>query len=181
MDKAAAMGVNPRKKLLTAEEKIKLASVVLQNDTRLQPLINEWQTSKTPGPLEKDFQKELRNLALASLNTAVDDKGKHIMPDLFFHRGMLYMDMDSLTKAKSELQTSIAEAGRINFDDTKNEVLVNCHFNLGVLTWKQGNYEEALQWMKMVEEEQTRIGRQWFPAATEYRKQLETMIASKPK
>jgi hypothetical protein len=91
---------------------------------------------------------------------------------------MLYLDFDSLARAKTEFQLSVAEAERMNFADTKNEVLVNCHFNLGVLTWKQGNYQEALQWMTMVEEEQARYGRQWFPNATEYRKQLETILAS---
>jgi hypothetical protein len=178
MDKAAAIGKNARKKLLTPEEKEKLASAVWQHDPRLSGLINEWKTVKAPGPVELEFQKELRNLALQSFNRAAENKRNQIIPELFFHRGMLYLDFDSLARAKTEFQLSVAEAERMNFADTKNEVLVNCHFNLGVLTWKQGNYQEALQWMTMVEEEQARYGRQWFPNATEYRKQLETILAS---
>src|SRR5258708_10378445 len=100
------------------------------------------------------------------------------MADLYFHRGMLKLDMRDLPGAKKEFMDGIDEASRLTYSEGQEEVLVNCHYNLGIAEWLQGNYREALPWVKLAEEEQNKFGATWFSDLTENRKRLEAIIAS---
>ena len=100
------------------------------------------------------------------------------MPDFYFHRGLLQLDRHNLSGARKEFMTAIDEAGRLGFAETQQNVLVNCHSSLGILAWTEGNYKEALQWIKMAEEEQIRFGANWIPELTANRKKLEEIIAT---
>jgi len=75
---------------------------------------------------------------------------------------------------------AIDEANRVGFAETQQNVLVNCHSNLGILAWTEGNYREALKWLKLAEEEQNRFGANWVKDLTTNRKRLEEIIASLP-
>jgi tetratricopeptide (TPR) repeat protein len=178
MDKAARLGKTPRKTPLSEEERQNLASVVWLNDPRLPALLSEWRSGQRGGPSDKIFQNHLRKLALDAFDQALSKKGRHIMPDLYFHYGLLLLDQGNLPEAKKEFLAAIDEASRSGFVEGKQETLVNSHYNLGVLTWTQGNYEEALHWLKLGEEEQIRFGGNWIPDITQSRKRLETIIAS---
>jgi hypothetical protein len=177
MNAAAQLGTATRKAPLTIEEKKQLASAVWEHDPQLPALLAEWNSGQKDGALEKSFQSQLRKLALRSLDQALQKKGNHIMPDLYFHRGLLFLDSGNLSEARKEFLDAIDEASRSTFTEGRQETLVNSHYNLGVLTWGQANYEEALTWIKLAEEEQIRFGGNWVKDITESRKRLEGIIA----
>ena len=62
--------------------------------------------------------------------------------------------------------------------ETRQEFLVRSHNALGILAWRESQYTEAMRWLTMAEEEQTRAGGNWVPDLTANRKRLEGIIAS---
>lgn len=181
MDKAATFGIKRRKAPLPLEDEKKFASLVWENDPKLPDLLNELNTNKHNGPVEEEFKKYLQTLALNDLDEAVKRKGKNIMGEMFFHRGMLKIDMGDLQGAKKEFLSAITEVSRSNYEGGQQEVLVNCHYNLAIAEWTLGNYKEALPWIKLAEDEQNKFGQVWFSDLTDNRKKLEQIIASLPK
>ena len=179
MDNAARFGTGARKTPLSNEEATRLASKVWEHDPRLTSLLAEWDKGVHGGPVEKDFVNSLRGLAHNAYDEALARKGKHVMADFYFHRGMLFLDERKMKDAEREFMNGINEASRSTFTEGNQEVLVNCHYNLGVAYWTEGNYTEALKWMSLVEEEQARFGGNWFPDVSTYRQRLEQMIKAK--
>jgi hypothetical protein len=57
-------------------------------------------------------------------------------------------------------------------------MLVRSHNALGIIAWQEANLSEAMRWLKMAEEEQTRAGGNWVSDITANRKKLEGIIAS---
>ena len=180
MDNAARFGTGARKSPLSKEQAARLASTVWENDPRLPSLLAEWDKGAHGSPLEKEFVISLRARAHDAYDEAMARKGKHVMADFYFHRGMLFLDEGKMKDAEREFMNGINEASRSTFTEGNQEVLVNCHYNLGVAYWTEGNYTEALKWMSMVEEEQARFGGNWFPDVATYRQRLEQMIKARP-
>jgi hypothetical protein len=180
MDNAARFGIGARKTPLSKADATRLASRVWVHDPRLPSLLAEWDKGVHGGPLEKQFVSSLRGLAHNAYDEALARKGKHVMADFYFHRGMLFLDEGKVKDAEREFMNGINEASRSTFVEGNQEVLVNCHYNLGVAYWTEGNYKEALKWMSMVEEEQARFGGNWFPDVSTYRQRLEQMIKAGP-
>jgi len=178
LDKAAGFGAKRRKALLPEEEAKKYASLVWESDPRLPQLLTELSTNQHSGPVENIFKEYLLNKAKQYLDSAVAVKGNHITGELYFHRGMLFIDKGDMQSAKKEFLAAINEASRLSFSEGQQEVYVNCHYNLGIAEWTLGNYNEALKWIKLAEEEQNKFGGNWFPDLTENRKRLEAIIAS---
>ncbi|TMI78156.1 MAG: hypothetical protein E6H10_17665 [Bacteroidetes bacterium] len=182
MDHAAQFGSKARKAPPTKEEATRLAAKVWQDDPRLPALLSEWEKNSHDGNAEKAFVADLRKLAHAAYDQALATKGKHIMPDLFFHRGLLYLDEGKMTEAKEQFMKGIDEASRSSYTQGSQEVLLNCHFNLGVVYWAEQNYPEALKWMTMVRDERTRFGSNLFPDINTHIQRLQQMIqATMPK
>ena len=102
------------------------------------------------------------------------------MPDLYFHRGLLLLDRGELQGARKEFLAAVDEASRSGFAEGREEILVNSHNDLGIVAWTEGNYLEALRWLRLAEEEQTRFGGNWVPDLTANRQRLEAIIASLP-
>ncbi len=100
------------------------------------------------------------------------------MPDLYMRRGLLLLDQDDLQGARREFLAAVDEASRSTFTEGRQEVLVNTYSDLGIVAWRQTNYSEALHWLRLAEEEQTRSGSNWLPDLTANRKRLEAIIAS---
>ncbi len=178
MDKAASFGSKRRKEPLPVSDAEQFASVVWKNDSGLPGLMKELSTGQHNGQAENAFQKQLQIIALNYLNEALAKKGKHIMADLYFHRGMLKLDMNDPEGAKKEFLNGIDEASRLGYSEGQQEVLVNCHYNLGIVEWGLGNYQQALKWLSIAEEEQNRFGGTWFPDLSANRKRLEEFIVS---
>ena len=102
------------------------------------------------------------------------------MPDLYFHRGLILLDGGDLQGARKEFLTALDEASRSRFTEGREQIMVNSHNDLGIVAWREGDYREALRWLQLAEEEQTRFGGNWVPDLTENRKRLEVIIASLP-
>ena len=56
--------------------------------------------------------------------------------------------------------------------------LVTRHNALGMVAWRTGDYKDALHWLRLAEDEQTRFGGKWIPGLDATRKKLETMVGS---
>jgi hypothetical protein len=178
LDISAGLGKSARKPRPSDADLQRLASAIWKSDPKLPALLSEWSQGQRGGAIETEFQHHLRTLAQQGFDSAVSAKGKHILPDLYLRRGLLLLDQDDLQGARKELLAAVDESSRSNFTEGRQEVLVNIYNNLGIVAWRQTNYPEALHWLRLAEEEQTRSGSNWLPDLTANRKRLEAIIAS---
>jgi hypothetical protein len=178
LDIAAGLGKSPRKPRPSEADLRGLVSVIWESDPRFPALLSEWSQGQRGGPIETEFQHHLRTLAQQGFDSALSAKGRHILSDLYLRRGLLLLDQDDLQGARKEFLAGIDEARRSSFTEGRQEVLVNSYNNLGIIAWRQTNYSEALRWLRLAEEEQTRSGGNWLPDLTANRKRLEAIIAT---
>jgi hypothetical protein len=178
LDISAGLGKSARKPRPSEGDLRRLASLIWKSDSRLPALLSEWAQGQRGGPIEAEFQHYLRTLAQQGFDGALSTKGRHILPDLYLRRGLLLLDQDDLQGARSEFQAAVDEAGRSSFTEGRQEILVNSYNNLGIVAWRQTNYSEALHWLRLAEDEQTRSGGNWLPDLTANRKRLEAIIAT---
>jgi hypothetical protein len=178
LDISAGLGKSARKPRPSEAELQRLASAIWESDPRLPALLSEWSQGQRGGAIETEFQHHLRTLAQQGFDSALSAKGRHILSDLYLRRGLLLLDQDDLQKARGEFLAAVDEASRSSFTEGRQEVLVNSYNNLGIVAWRQTNYPEALRWLRLAEEEQTRAGSNWLPDLTANRKRLEAIIAS---
>jgi hypothetical protein len=178
LDISAGLGKSARKPRPSEADLQRLASVIWESDPRFPALLSEWSQGQRGGPIETEFQHHLRTLAQQGFDSALSAKGRHILPDLYLRRGLLLLDQDDLQGARGEFLAAVDEAARSSFTEGRQEVLVNSYNNLGIVAWRQTNYSEALHWLRLAEEEQTRSGSNWLPDLTANRKRLEAIIAS---
>ena len=101
------------------------------------------------------------------------------MPDLYFHRGLIFLDRGDQAGARKEFLAALDEAARSRFAEGREEIIVNSHNDLGILAWQAGDYPEALRWLRLAEEQQARFGGNWIPDLTANRERLEAIIASR--
>ena len=178
LDISAGLGKSARKPRPSETDLQRLASAIWKSDPRLPALLSEWSQGQRGGAIETEFQHHLRTLAQQGFDNALAAKGRHILPDLYMRRGLLLLDQDDLQGARREFLAAVDEASRSSFTEGRQEVLVNSYNNLGIVAWRQTNYPEALHWLRLAEEEQTRSGANWLPDLTANRKRLEAIIAS---
>ena len=177
VENARSFGTNRRKAPLSEEEAKNYASVVWKDDPRLPQLLAELSLNQHNGPVENAFKEYLQNKAAENFDEAVAKKGREVMADLFLVRGVLFADKGEMQSAKKEYVAGIDEASRLTYSEVQQEVLVSCHYNLGVAEWTLGHYKEALSWMRIAEEEQDKLGRTLIPELTVNRKKLEAFVA----
>jgi len=178
LDVSAGLGKSARKARPSEADLQRAASAIWKSDPRLPALLSEWSQGQRGGAIETEFQHHLRTLAQQGFDSALLAKGKHILPDLYLRWGLLLLDQDDLQGARREFLAAVDEASRSSFTEQRQEVLVNSYNNLGIVEWRQTNYSEALHWLRLAEEEQTRAGSNWLPDLTANRKRLEAIIAS---
>ena len=178
LDISAGLGKAARKPRPSETDLQRLASAIWKSDPRLPALLSEWSQGQRGGAIETEFQHHLRTLAQQGFDNALAAKGRHILADLYMRRGLLLLDQDDLQRAHREFLAAVDEASRSSFTEGRQEVLVNSYNNLGIVAWRQTNYPEALHWLRLAEEEQTRSGSNWLPDLTANRKRLEAIIAS---
>jgi len=180
LDISAGLGKSARKARPSEDDLKRLASAIWESDPRLPALLSEWSQGQRSGTIETEFQHHLRTLAQQALDSALSAKGKHILPDLYLRRGLLLLDQDDLQGARGEFLAAVDEASRSSFTEGRQEILVNSYNNLGIVAWRQTNYSEALHWLRLAEEEQTRAGGNWVPDLTVNRRRLQAIIATSP-
>jgi len=175
---AGRLGTKPRGAPLTEPDARRLASAVWAGDPRLPALFAEWAGGQHDGPLEKAFKAHLRTLAWDAFEQRVRTKGVTSMPNLYFQRGLILSDGNDLQGARKEFLAAAEEASRFPLAETRQEFLVRSHNALGIVAWNERQYPEAMGWLTMAEEEQTRAGGNWVPDVTANRKRLEGIIAA---
>jgi len=177
-DMAARLGKTQRGAPLPKGKAETLAAVVWAGDPRLPQLLSAWQQGQQGGPIEQEFKHHLRRLAWDAYEQRIRNKGVLALPNVYFRRGLILSDDDDKQGARKEFLAAAADAAKFPFAEWRNEMLVRSHNALGILAWQEQNFSEAMRWLKLADEEQTRAGGNWVPDLTANRKRLEGIIAS---
>lgn len=175
---ADGLGTKKRVEPLSQAEAVALAKLTWKDSAKLEPLLSEWQKGIKAGPLENEFKNSLLNLAWNYLEKARQTKGDRVLPELYFRRGLILLDKGDLTGAKKEILISLDEGSRHTYEDAKQGAMIRGHNALGILAWTEGNYPEAMKWLKQADAEQTRFGKNIVPELTANMKQLEKIMGS---
>src|SRR5438094_237777 len=83
------------------------------------------------------------------------------LPILYYRGGLILSDGNALQGARKEFLAAAEEASRFPLAETRQEFLVRSHNALGIVAWQEKNFSEAMRWLTMAEEEQTRAGGNW--------------------
>ena len=175
---ADRLGAKPQPSRLPDDQARRVASVVWAGDSRLPNLLSEWSAGQHDGPLEKAFQDELRTLGWNAFERSLSVKGTHVMPGLYYNRGLILISRGDLEAARKEFLAAINEASRESFAPVREQITVYSHSQLGAIAVREGDYGEALRWYRLAEEEQLRFGGNWVPDLSATRKKLETITGS---
>ena len=177
-DMAGRLGKTQRGAPLSKEKAEALATAVWAGDPRLQQLLSEWQQGQQGGPIEQEFKHHLRRLAYDAYDQRIRNKGTLSLPNVYFRRGMILMDDGDKQGARKEFLAAADDAAKFPFAEWRNEMLVRSYNALGIIAWQERNFPEAMSWLTMAEEEQTRAGGNWVPDLTANRKRLEGIMGS---
>ena len=91
---------------------------------------------------------------------------------------MILTDDGDKQGERKEFLAAADEAAKFPFAEWRNEMLVRSHNALGIIAWQEGNFSEAMRWLKLADEEQIRAGGNWVPDLTANRKRLEGIMGS---
>ena len=174
---AGTLGTNPRGTPFSNEEAKRIASAIWAENPKLPNLFSEWDAGKRGGPIEKEFQNYLWIQTSENFELALQTRGSHVFPLLYYRRGVLNLDRGDLPAARKEFLAALEEVLLSTVEDTRKEITVSSHNALGVIAWKEGNYKEALKWYKLTEEEQARFNGNWIPDITTKRQRMENALA----
>ena len=177
-DMAGRLGKRQRGAPLPKGEAERLVAAVWAGDSRLPQLLSEWQQGQQGGPIEQEFKHHLRRLAYDAYEQRIRNKGVLSLPNVYFRRGLILSDDGDKQGAQKEFLAAADDAAKFPFAEWRNEMLVRSHNALGVLAWQEQNFSEAMRWLKLADEEQTRAGGNWVPDLTANRKKLEGIIAA---
>src|SRR4030095_3520155 len=163
---------------LPKEELQRLASIILKNDPRLAKLNEELSAGRRTASTEKEFKNQALSLAWDAFEKTVQNKEDRVMPGLFYNRGLILLERNDLDGARKEFLAGVNEASKEGFAPVRNEITVYCYTNLGIISWRETNYQESLKWFRLAEQQQNIAGINWMPTISQTRKQLEAIIAS---
>ena len=163
---------------LPKEELQRLASIIWKNDPRLAKLNEELSAGRRTASTEKEFKNQALSLAWDALEKTVQNKEDRVMPGLFYNRGLILLERNDLDGARKEFLAGVNEASKEGFAPVRNEITVYCYTNLGIISWRETNYQESLKWFRLAEQQQNIAGVNWMPTISQTRKQLEAIIAS---
>lgn len=179
-DLADGLGNAPRGTAVTEGEARRLASAVWADDPRLPALLEEWSGGNRSGPVEQQFRTHLRTLAWDAYEQRHRTKGTYPIPNLYVHRGVILFDSGDPQGARKEFLAAAEEASRSWYPEEREKLLVESHNALGIVALKTGDHQDALYWLRMADDEQTRFGGNWVPDLKAKRRKLEAMISSMP-
>ena len=177
-DIAGRFGATQPGKSLSPETAERLGRALWAGDSRLSALLSELSTGQQDGPAEGQFRSYLRSLAWDAYEQRIRTKGIRALPHIYFRRsGILFNDGD-LKGARRELLAAADEATKTPQPEWRAEYLVRSHNALGIVAWRLENYQEALRWLRMAEDEQNRFGGNWVTDISANRKKLEAIVGS---
>ena len=129
--------------------------------------------------MKKELKNQILSLAWDAFEKTLRAKGDRVMAALFYNRGLILLEQNDLNGAKKEFVAGVNEASRETFVPVKNELTVYCYTDLGIIAWKQMNYEESLKWFRLGDQLQKNAGANWVPTIEQTCKQLEGIIAQR--
>jgi tetratricopeptide (TPR) repeat protein len=179
-EKAGSFGPKRKNPPLPVEEAKHYAAAVWKDDARLSQLLAELSQNQQSGPSEKTFKEYLQSKAVENLDEAIARKGEHVIANLFLTRAVLFVDKGDPQSAKRQFLAALGEVSRLPYSEAQQETLIRCHYNLAVLEGTNGNFKEALSWIRLAEEEQNRLGKNVIPEITANRQELESVVATLP-
>jgi protein O-mannosyl-transferase len=177
-DMAGRLGKTQRGAPLPKGKAETLAAAVWARDPRLPQLLSEWRQGQQGGPIEQEFKHHLRRLAYDAYEQRIRNKGILSLPNVYFRRGLILSDDGDKQGARKDFLAAADDAAKFPFAEWRNEMLVRSHNALGITAWQEGNLSEALRWLKLADEEQTRAGGNWVSDITANRKKLEGIITA---
>ena len=176
-----ARSIGDSTKSSSTQDLRRLADIVWKNDQRLSKLNAEIESGQANGQMHREFKDQIMSLAWDAFQKTLQTKGDRVMPALFYNRGLILMEQNDLNGAKKEFLAGVNEASREGFAQVRNELTVYCYTDLGIIAYKQVNYEESLKWFRLAEQQQNSAGANWVPTLSQTCKQLEGIIASQKK
>src|SRR5262249_49676037 len=179
LDKSARLGTNLRNAPLPVDQSKQLALLAWKDDARLPQLLSELSADQHTGPAENAFKEYLQTKASENFDHALATKGKHLAPDLFLSRGVLFVDKGDMQSAKNEFLAGLDEASQLPSPEARQEALIASHYNLAVAEEGLGNSKKALSWIRLAEQEQNRLGRTAIPGLSDDRQKLESKMKTR--
>jgi hypothetical protein len=180
LEKAAGFGTKRRNAPLPPEEAKQYASLVWKADPQLPQLLSELSEKQHNGPAENAFKRYLQTRAAENFDQAVARKGAHITPPIFLSRGVLFADKGEMQSAKNEFRAELEEASQLPYSEARDEAVITAYYNLAVAESGLGHLKEALTWIRLADEGQTKLGRTVLPEINAGRQKLESMGAAHP-
>jgi hypothetical protein len=174
LQKAGRFGTKRRNPSLPVEEAKHYALAVWKNDPRLPQLLTELLDEPLNRPVENAFKEYLQTKAAENFDKAAAKKGTHIIPDLFLCRGVLFADKGDMESAKKEFLTQLDEGSQLPYSEARQEAVIRAHYNLAVADEALGHSNEALDWIRLAEDEQQKLGITVIPDLAASRKKLES-------
>ena len=156
----------------------RLAQNVWADDPRLDPLLEEWGAGTITGPLTRLYQEELRRLAWDQFDKTIQLGVPWIVPNLYYRRGKLEMDRGNLVNAIGEFERAYEESRKHTSAEVRQEVAVMSRYAMGVVAWRQKDYERALRLIRQAEVDQIRFRGNWVSDVSLQRERLEGIIRS---
>lgn len=163
VDLSRKFGATPQGDSLSSEQKKHIASLIWQNDPRLPKLISEWESGQKGGAVEKEFQEQIRTLAMDAFDRALQKKGDRVMSAIYYNRASILLDRGELEAAKKEFFATLNELTRDSFTETKEQLTVYSYFGLGLVEYKSGNSTGMKQWFYKADSVQKQAGKIWIP------------------
>ncbi len=159
------------------EQAVALARVFWKDDSRLAALLEEWE--KPTGRLGRQsviYREELRRVARECLERALQGRGPVLVPNVYFRLGSLALGAKQLDRARTMYQQAYEQAQEQRYSRIREELTVRSHHALGAVEWTAGNYEAALDYLRLAEGEQRRFGRNYIPELRSQRETLERLM-----
>ena len=175
LDIANQLGTTPSIKFSKEACEI-TAKEVWASNNQLPQLIADWDRDQHGSVTEIAFKDHLKTLAWQAFEGAAIAKGDHVMPQLFFRRGMIMGEQGNIEAARKEFLSAITEAAKDSSVSIRQQYTVTAHDALGILEWRAGNYSVARDWFQKAEDEQKNFGSIWVPDITSKKQQMEAMI-----
>jgi hypothetical protein len=91
---------------------------------------------------------------------------------------VILSDNGDLQGARREFLAAAKDASHSRDLEERGKYLVESHNALAIVASRTGDQRDALYWLRMADDEQTRFGGNWVPDLNAKRRKLEAMINS---
>jgi hypothetical protein len=141
----------------------RLAQLAWKGDSRLDQLLDEWDSGSYSGPVSLAFRASLREMAWEAFEQALARKRGRVLPNLYYRRAKLQFDLRNMEEARQEFRMAYEESRKHTYEGARQEMAVRCLYALGAIEERLGNYDEALRLFTIAQQEQQKVRKTWVP------------------